>query len=132
MSSTIGRGVRSVTTVAGLAKLYVAGNNEANPRWAALQRSETALRTGGRAANPDLGLNTYGCKTINLLVYLKDHQGPTLAHVVKEVQHFIDAEHTPGVRFRLGGRAAPAAGAVLPHLAVAHHRHGRPAHKGPV
>jgi hypothetical protein len=46
-------GVQSVSTVAGLAKLAAAGNNEANPRWAALQRSETALRTGGRAANPD-------------------------------------------------------------------------------
>lgn len=105
-------GVQSVSTVAGLAKLYVAGNNEANPRWAALQRSETALRTGGRAANPDLGLNTYGCKTINLLVYLKDHQGPTLAHVVKEVQHFIDADRTPGVRFRLGGGNAGVAAAT--------------------
>ncbi|WP_374242843.1 RND family transporter [Zoogloea sp.] len=105
-------GVQSVATVAGLAKLYVAGNNEANPRWAALQRSEAALRTGGRAANPDLGLNTYGCKTINLLVYLKDHQGPTLAHVVKEVQHFIDAEHAPGVRFRLGGGNAGVAAAT--------------------
>ena len=105
-------GVQSVSTVAGLAKLYVAGNNEANPRWAALQRSETALRTGGRAANPDLGLTTYGCKTINLLVYLKDHQGPTLAHVVKEVQHFIDADRTPGVRFRLGGGNAGVAAAT--------------------
>ncbi len=105
-------GVQSVSTVAGLAKLYVAGNNEANPRWAALQRSETALRTGGRAANPNLGLNTQGCKTINLLVYLKDHQGPTLAHVVREVQRFIDAEHTAGVRFRLGGGNAGVAAAT--------------------
>ena len=32
-------GVQSVTTVAGRAKLYVAGNNEANPRWGALQRN---------------------------------------------------------------------------------------------
>ncbi|KAB2967569.1 efflux RND transporter permease subunit [Zoogloea sp.] len=105
-------GVQSVTTVAGLAKLYVAGNNEANPRWAALQRSEAALRTGGRAANPSLGLNTQGCKTINLQVYLKDHQGPTLAHVVKEVQRFIEADHTPGVHFRLGGGNAGVAAAT--------------------
>ncbi|WP_374482566.1 RND family transporter [Zoogloea sp.] len=106
-------GVQSVSTVAGMAKLYAAGNNEANPRWAGLQRTEAALRTGAaRAANPEFGLNSPGCKTINLLVYLKDHQGPTLAHVVREVRRFIDAETTPGVHFRLAGGNAGVAAAT--------------------
>lgn len=105
-------GVQSVSTVAGLAKLYVAGNNEANPRWAALQRTESALRTGGRAANPENGLNSHGCKTIHLVVYLNDHQGPTLKHVVTEVQKFIAADRTPNVRFRMGGGNAGVAAAT--------------------
>ncbi|MCK0508007.1 efflux RND transporter permease subunit [Aromatoleum anaerobium] len=105
-------GVQSVTTVAGRAKLYAAGNNEANPRWAALQRSEAALRTGGRAANPELGLNTHGCKTIQLVVFLNDHQGATLKHVVDEVRKFIDADQTPNVRFRLAGGNAGVAAAT--------------------
>jgi predicted RND superfamily exporter protein len=96
-------GVRSVTTVAGLAKGAAAANNEGNPRWAAVQRTEAALRTGTRIASPDLGLNTEGCATINLIVYLKDHQGATLKHVVGEARKFIDAEKTPNVRFRLAG-----------------------------
>lgn len=96
-------GVRSVTTVAGLSKLAASSNNEGNPRWAALQRSESALRSGGRALNPDLGLNTEGCTTINLIVYLKDHQGSTLKHVVDAVRTFIDGERVPNVRFRLAG-----------------------------
>ncbi|SDH70756.1 efflux RND transporter permease subunit [Pseudomonas panipatensis] len=96
-------GVQSVSTVAGGVKLYVAANNEANPRWAALQRSEAALRTGGGAANPELGLNTEGCRTINLLVYLNDHQGATLKHVTEEVERFIAQEHSPLLRFRLAG-----------------------------
>ena len=105
-------GVQSVTTVAGRAKLYAAGNNEANPRWAALQRSEAALRTGGRAANPELGLNTDGCKTIQLVVYLNDHQGATLKHVVDEVRKFIELEKAPNVRFRLAGGNAGVAAAT--------------------
>lgn len=96
-------GVRSVTTVAGLAKRAVSGNNEGNPRWAALPRSEATLRNGAHAANPDLGLNDEGCATINLVVFLKDHQGATLKHVVGEVQRFIAQEHTPNITFRLAG-----------------------------
>ena len=105
-------GVQSVTTVAGRAKLYVAGNNEANPRWGALQRSEAALRTGGNAANPELGLNTQGCKAIQLVVFLNDHKGPTLAHVVDQIQQFIAADKTPNLSFRLAGGNAGVAAAT--------------------
>ncbi|AQV98300.1 transporter [Cupriavidus necator] len=96
-------GVRSVSTVAGLARRAVAGSNEGNPRWAALPRTEAALRTGARSANPDLGFNDEGCATIHLVVFLRDHQGATLKHVVSEVQRFIAQEHTPNIRFRLAG-----------------------------
>ena len=105
-------GVQSVSTVAGMAKLYAAGNNEANPRWAALQRTEAALRTGGRAANPENGLNSHGCKTIHLAIYMTDHQGPTLKHVVDEVQRFIDEDKTPNIVFRLAGGNAGLAAAT--------------------
>jgi hypothetical protein len=96
-------GVQSVSSVASLAKLYASGNNEANPRWAALQRSEAALRTGGRAANPENGLNSHGCQTIHIAIYLTDHQGSTLKHVVDEVQKFIAADDTSNATFRLAG-----------------------------
>jgi predicted RND superfamily exporter protein len=105
-------GVRFVTTVAGLAKLAAGGNNEGNPRWAALQRTEAALRTGAKAANPELGMNNEGCKVIHLQLYLKDHEGATLKHVVGEVSKFIDADKTPNVRFRLGGGNAGVAAAT--------------------
>ncbi|MDH4611517.1 MMPL family transporter [Pseudomonas sp. BN102] len=105
-------GVQSVSTVAGGVKLYVAANNEANPRWAALQRAPAALRTGGGAANPELGLNTEGCRVLNLLVYLDDHQGSTLRHVTREVERFISRDHSAKVRFRLGGGNAGVAAAT--------------------
>ena len=105
-------GVRSVTSVAGMAKVAAGGNNEGNPRWAGLQRSEGALRTGAKAALPELGMNTDGCGVIHILVYLKDHQGATLEHVVGEVEKFIAAEKTPNVKFRLAGGNAGVAAAT--------------------
>ncbi len=105
-------GVQSVVTVATLAKVAAGGNYEANPRWAALQRTEAALRTGSRTLNPLKGLNDDGCKVIHLVIYLKDHQGATLKHVVGEVQKFIDAEKTPGITFRLAGGNAGVAAAT--------------------
>ena len=105
-------GVQSVTTVAGIAKVAAGGNNEGNPRWAALQRTEAALRTGSKAANPELGLNTEGCGVIHLVIYLKDHGGATLTHVVGELKKFIDAEKTPNIQFRLAGGNAGVAAAT--------------------
>ncbi len=105
-------GVQSVVTAATLAKVAAGGNNEANPRWAALQRSEAALRTGSRTLNPLKGLNDDGCKVIHLVIYLNDHKGATLKHVVGEVQKFIDAEKTPGITFRLAGGNAGVAAAT--------------------
>ncbi|RFO96012.1 transporter [Rhodoferax lacus] len=105
-------GVRSVATVAGIAKLAAAGNNEGNPRWAALQRTEAALRTGAKAANPELGLNTDGCKVLHLQLFLKDHEGATLKHVVGEVRKFIEADKTPNLKYRLAGGNAGVAAAT--------------------
>ena len=105
-------GVQSVTTVAGIAKVAAGGNNEGSPRWAALQRTEAALRTGSKAANPELGLNTEGYGVIHLVIYLKDHGGATLTHVVGELKKFIDAEKTPNIQFRLAGGNAGVAAAT--------------------
>lgn len=111
-------GVQSVVTVSGLAKLSAAGNNEGNPRWAALQRTEAALRTGAKGASPELGLNNSGCKTIHLQLFLKDHEGATLTHVVKEVNKFIAADKATNVKFRLAGGNAGVA--VATNEAVEH------------
>jgi hypothetical protein len=107
--------VQSVSTVSGLAKIAASSNNEGNPRWAALQRTEAALRSGAKALSPDLGLNTEGCKVINLQVFLKDHEGATLTHVVNEVRDFIAADKTPNVKFLLaGGNAGVAVAPTRP------------------
>ena len=61
--------------LAGAMTLMAAGNNEGNPHWGALPRSPRAMRTGARAANPELGMNTEGCNNMDIKIFLKDHQG---------------------------------------------------------
>ena len=96
-------GVQSVTTIATISKVAAAGNNEANPRWAALQRSEVALRMGTRVADPELGFNDDGCRTLHMVVFLRDHKGATLHHVVGQIREYLAANPTESLDFRLAG-----------------------------
>lgn len=96
-------GVQSVSTVAGMAKMYVSGNNEGNPLWRTLQRSPVSMQAGSQAANPELGLNNELCRVINAMVYLTDHQNTTLRHVVSEINNFINNNPVEGAQFRLAG-----------------------------
>lgn len=105
-------GVQSVTTVATIAKVATGGNNEANPRWGALQRSEVALQSGVRSLDPGLGLNDEGCRNLHLVVYLKDHKAATLHHVVSEIHGFMEANKTKEVVFHLAGGNAGVAEAT--------------------
>lgn len=94
-------GVRSVTSVAGIGKLVISAFNEGNLRWRALPRSEVGLSTGSRAFEPGLGLNTENCRAIQTLVFMKDHEGATIAHAIAEVKKFIAANPVEGVTMRL-------------------------------
>lgn len=94
-------GVQSVTSVAGIGKLVIGAFNEGNPRWRALPRTETGLSTGSKAFDPGLGLNNDGCRAIQILIFLKNHDGTTIAHVVNEIKRFIADNPVDGVNIRL-------------------------------
>src|SRR3546814_18239814 len=94
-------GVRSVTSVASIGKLVIAAFNEGNPRWRALPRSSVGLSTGSKAFDPNLGLNTEGCKAIQVMVFMKNHEGATIAHAVHEAKRFIADHPVDGVKIRL-------------------------------
>ncbi|MDF3832715.1 efflux RND transporter permease subunit [Cupriavidus basilensis] len=96
-------GVQSVVSVPSLAKVVIGAYNEGNPRWEALPRSSEGLSQGAKAFDPDNGMNTSNCQAIQVLIYTANHEGATIAHIVKEIQRFIAADHTPNVAFRLGG-----------------------------
>ncbi len=94
-------GVRSVTSVAGIGKLVISAFSEGNPRWRALPRTEVGLSTGSRAFDPNLGLNNEGCKAIQVIIFMEDHDGTTIAHAVKEIKRFIEENPVEGVKLRL-------------------------------
>lgn len=94
-------GVQSVVSVAGVGKQVIAAYNEGNPRWRALPRSETGLSTGSNAFDPKLGLNNEGCRAIQVLNFLENHDGTQVAHVVAEIKRFIAENPVEGVTLRL-------------------------------
>ena len=96
-------GVQSVQSVAGMGKNVIAGNNEGNPRWSAIPGSERGLSQGARAYMPDDGLVTEGCQRMQILVFLTDHEGATVSHVVKETQRIIAGLQSPEVQFLMAG-----------------------------
>ncbi|AYC33965.1 RND family transporter [Pseudomonas cavernae] len=96
-------GVQSVQSVAGMGKVMIAGNNEGNPRWAAIPGSSRGLSQGSRAYMPDDGLVTDGCQQMQILVFLTDHDGATVAHVVKEAKRIIAEVEVPETKFLLAG-----------------------------
>ena len=96
-------GVQSVISAPTIGKIVVAAQNEGSPRWGAIGRTYEALRQGGRAYDPEYGINTEACQAIQVMIFLKDHKGATLHHVVTEAKKFIAAEKNDHVALRLAG-----------------------------
>ncbi len=96
-------GVQSVQSVAGMGKNVIAGNNEGNPRWSAIPGSERGLSQGARAYMPDDGLVTEGCQRMQILVFLTNHEGATVSHVVNETQRIIAGLQSDEVQFLMAG-----------------------------
>jgi uncharacterized protein len=94
-------GVQSVVSVAGIGRLVIGAFNEGNPRWRSLPRTEVGLSTGSKAFDPNLGFNTEGCRAIQVMIFTKDHEGATIAHVVGEIKKFIADNQVEGVKMRL-------------------------------
>lgn len=97
------KGVNSIQSVAGMGKVSIAGNNEGNPRWAAIPGSSRGLMAGSRAYSSSLGLVVDGCQTMQMLLFLNDHEGDTISRVVKQVQGIIANIDEPKVTFKLAG-----------------------------
>ncbi|MCY1360184.1 hopanoid biosynthesis associated RND transporter like protein HpnN [compost metagenome] len=48
-------------------------------------------------------MNTSNCQAIQVLIYTANHEGATIAHIVREIRRFTAADQTPNVAFRLAG-----------------------------
>jgi uncharacterized protein len=91
------RGVHGVQTVIGLpgvAKVINAGWNEGHPAWRALSRNPTVLSQAVSPVDTGTGLLNTDCSAMQVLIFTRDHDGATIAHVVDEVKRFRE-QHPP-------------------------------------
>lgn len=94
-------GVQDVLSLPGMAKRIHAGWNEGNPRWQALPRDPYLLAQAVTPIDTASGLLNTDCNAMQVLIFTRDHQGDTIAHIVEEVKRFNAAHRTERLEFLL-------------------------------
>lgn len=94
-------GVQSVVALPGLAKVINAGWNEGNLKWRALSRNRDVLAQSVTPVDTATGLLNSDCSAMQVYVFTKDHQGTTIAHIVREIKKFAREHNTDKLQFLL-------------------------------
>lgn len=94
-------GVASVLGLAGLARAINAGWHEGDPRWRELSPNPVVLAQSVTPVDTASGLLDTSCDAMQIMLFLRDHDGPTLAHVVRELQRFGAQFGRDDLEFRL-------------------------------
>ncbi len=94
-------GVRSVLSLAGLAKIVHAGWNEGNLKWRVLSRNREVLAQSVTPIDTSTGLLNPDCSAMQVLIFTRDHQGETIAHIVESVKRFNRENRSDKVEFLL-------------------------------
>ncbi len=97
------KGVQSSRSLVDHTKLAIAGNNEGNIKWMALNRNQVLLDQTSISA---VGSYNYDCSLAPVYIYLNDHKAETLTRVVTEVEAFKEEFDNDKVQFlMLAGNA---------------------------
>jgi predicted RND superfamily exporter protein len=94
-------GVHSVLALPGVAKVIAAGWNEGSLKWRALSRDPAVLAQSVTPVDTGSGLLNTDCSVMQVLLFMNDHQGETIAHVVEEIKKFARQHDSDRLRFRL-------------------------------
>jgi predicted RND superfamily exporter protein len=94
-------GVQGVLSLPGMAKTVNAGWNEGNPRWRVLSRDPSILAQSVTPIDTGSGLLDTDCNAMQIMIFTRDHQGTTIAHVVEEVKKFIAANPSENLELKL-------------------------------
>jgi len=96
-------GVGAVSGLAGFISAVAQAYAENNVRWRALPSDELQMAQGTGAATR-LG-NTFmnpGCTAMVVSLFTRDHQAPTIASLVADVERFAQDHARPDLRFLIG------------------------------
>ena len=94
-------GVQSVLSLAGQAKIVYAGWNEGNLKWRVLARDPAVLAQSVSPIDTSTGLLNSDCSAMQVLIFTRDHQGDTIARIVKEVKSFSARHNSEKLKFLL-------------------------------
>lgn len=94
-------GVQGVLSLPGMAKVVNAGWNEGSPRWRVLSRDATILAQSVTPIDTGTGLLNTDCNSMQILVFTRDHQGTTIAHIVREIKKFIADNPSENLELKL-------------------------------
>ncbi len=94
-------GVQSVLALPGVAKIIGAGWNEGNLKWRALSRDATVLAQAVTPVDTSSGLLNTDCSAMQMMIFTRDHQGETIAHIVSEIKKFALENNSPHLTFLL-------------------------------
>ena len=81
-------GVHSTISLPGLAKVVNAGWNEGAVKWRVLSRAPEVLAQSVTPIDTATGLLNSDCSAMQVLLFMSDHQGRTLARVVQAVKDY--------------------------------------------
>lgn len=95
------RGVQSVLSLPGLAKTVNAGWNEGNIKWRVLSRNQDVLAQSVTPIDTSSGLLNSDCSAMQVLIFTRDHQGETIAHIVDEAKEFKREHDSDQLKFLL-------------------------------
>ncbi len=94
-------GVHSVIALTEVAKNVAAAVNEGSLKWRALPRDPQVLAQSIAPVDTSSGLLNSDCNAMQVLIFTADHQGQTIAHIVKAVQAFNKANQSSKIEFKL-------------------------------
>lgn len=94
-------GVHSALALPDVAKRVAAAYNEGNIKWAALPRNAQSMAQAISPVDTSTGLINSDCSAMQVLLFTEDHQGTTIARIVREVKAFNAQEKNPKIEFKL-------------------------------
>jgi len=97
------QGVQSVLALPGMAKYINAGFNEGSLKWRALARDSNVMAQAVTPVDTATGLLNTDCSAMQVMIFTRDHEGATIAHIVSEIKKFAAANATPQLQFLLAG-----------------------------
>jgi predicted RND superfamily exporter protein len=90
-----------VLALPGVAKVVASGWNEGSLKWRALSRDPTLLAQSVAPVDTGSGLFNTDCSAMQVMLFMKNHQGETIARVVEEIKKFAREHDDEQLRFRL-------------------------------